>query len=48
MRHGKRGKLSPQFNGPFEILRHVGKIAYELALPLDLLDVHAVIYMSML
>ena len=33
MRFGKKGKLSPKFIGPFEILRRVGKLAYELALP---------------
>lgn len=33
MRFGKKGKLSPRFIGPFEILRRVGKLAYELALP---------------
>ena len=32
-RFGKKGKLSPRFVGPFEILKLVGKVAYELALP---------------
>ena len=45
---GKKGKLSPRFIGPFEILKRVGKVAYELALPPNLQHVHNVIYVSML
>ena len=32
-RFGKKRKLSPRYVGPFEILKHVGKVAYELELP---------------
>ena len=44
MRFGKKGKLSPKFIGPFEILRRVGKLAYELALPRALSGVHNVFH----
>lgn len=47
-RFGKKGKLSPRFVGPFEILRRVGKVAYELALPPHMNHVHNVFHVSML
>ncbi|XP_069152746.1 uncharacterized protein [Solanum lycopersicum] len=40
MRFGKRGKLSPRYIGLFDVLKHVGKVAYELALPPGLSGVH--------
>ena len=39
---GARGKLSPLFIGPYEILERVGKVAYRLALPNSLEKVHDV------
>lgn len=48
MRFGKKGKLSPRFIGPFEILRRIGTLAYELALPSNLQQIHNVFHVSML
>ena len=33
LRFGQKGKLSPKFIGPFEILDKVGEVAYRLPLP---------------
>ena len=48
MRFGKKEKLSPRFFGPFEILKRIGKVAYELALLPTLAGVHDVFHVSML
>ncbi|XP_019183623.1 PREDICTED: uncharacterized protein LOC109178423 [Ipomoea nil] len=48
MRFGKKGKLSPRFIGPYEILERVGSLAYRLALPLELERVHDVFHVSQL
>ena len=48
VRFGKRGKLSPRFIGPFEILEMISTIAYRLALPPNMLGVHKVFHFSML
>ncbi|XP_070018226.1 uncharacterized protein [Nicotiana sylvestris] len=48
MRSGKKGKLSPRFICPFEVLRRVGEVAYELALPPSLSGVHPVFHVLML
>nr|GFA19950.1 hypothetical protein [Tanacetum cinerariifolium] len=39
-RFGIKGKLSPCFIGPFEILDRVGEVSYRLALPPQLSHVH--------
>ena len=48
VRFGKRGKLSPRFIGPFEILERIGTIACRLVLPPGMSDVHEVFHVSML
>ncbi|XP_062012364.1 uncharacterized protein LOC133728928 [Rosa rugosa] len=48
VRFGKKGKLSPRFVGPFEILERVGDLAYRLALPPSMSGVHNVFHVSML
>ena len=48
MRFGKKGKLSPRFIGPYEVIEKVGPMAYRLALPPDLEKIHNVFHVSML
>ena len=48
MRFGKKGKLSPCYIGPFEILEHVGAVAYQLALLSNLSMIHPVFHAYML
>jgi hypothetical protein len=48
MRFEKKGKLSPRFVGPFEITQRVGRLAYRIALPPNLVETHDVFHVSML
>ena len=48
MRFEKKGKLSPRYIGPFEILEKIGKVAYRLVLPPELSYVHNVFHVLML
>ena len=48
MRFGKRGKLSPHYVGPYQILKKIGTVAYELELPASLGSVHPAFHVSML
>jgi len=48
IRFGTRGKLSPRYIGPFEILDRVGDVSYRLALPPSLDGVHNVFHVSQL
>ncbi|GKE26638.1 putative reverse transcriptase domain-containing protein [Tanacetum coccineum] len=42
----KKGKLTPRFVGPFEIIEIVGPVAYRLDLPEDLNGVHDMFHVS--
>ncbi|WMV24936.1 hypothetical protein MTR67_018321 [Solanum verrucosum] len=48
MSFGKKGKLNPQYIGPYRISKRVGNVAYELELPQELAAVHPVFHISML
>ena len=48
VRFSKRGKLSPRFIGPFEILERVGTVVYQLALPHSMIGVYGVFHVYML
>ena len=48
MRFGKKGKLSPRYVGPFEVIERIGKVAYRLAFLPTLLRLHDVFHVSML
>ena len=48
LRFGKRGKLSPRYIGPYEVIERVGPVAYRLALPPELSQIHDVFHVSML
>nr|CAD1817059.1 unnamed protein product [Ananas comosus var. bracteatus] len=45
-RFGVRKKLSPRYIGPYEVLERNGAVAYRLALPPKLADVHNVFHVS--
>ncbi|WCJ18415.1 Transposon Tf2-9 polyprotein [Euphorbia peplus] len=48
LRFGKKGKLSPRFIGPYEIVERIGPVAYRLQLPQNLSNIHDVFHVSML
>ena len=48
LRFEKRGKLSPRYIGPYEIVSKVGPIVYKLKLPPKLSRIHETFHVSML
>jgi len=44
----KSRNLTPRFVGPYQILRRIGVVAYEIALPPHLANLHNVFHMSQL
>ena len=48
VRFGKQGKLVLRYIGPFKVLKRVGTVAYQLALPQSLSGVYEVFHVSML
>jgi len=44
----KSRKLTPRFIGPYQIMRRIGPVAYEIALPPHLANLHNVFYVSQL
>lgn len=45
-RFGMKGKLSPRYVGPFDVIERVGEVAYRVALPPQLSHVHNVFHVS--
>ena len=48
LRFVKKGKLSPRYIRPYEILERVGPVAYRLALPVEMSRIHNVFHVSVL
>ncbi|KAD6796259.1 hypothetical protein E3N88_07155 [Mikania micrantha] len=46
VRFAKKGKLTPRYVGPFEIIERIGHVAYRLSLPDELSGVHDVFHVS--
>ncbi|KAA3485221.1 Retrotransposon gag protein [Gossypium australe] len=45
---GRKGKLSPRFLGPYEIIEKIGPVVYRLAFPQELKKIDDVFHVSML
>ncbi|GMP38512.1 hypothetical protein CsSME_00009728 [Camellia sinensis var. sinensis] len=48
VRFGKKGKLSPRYIGPFQILERLSPVTYRVTLPPGFDQIHNVFHMSML
>jgi len=47
-RFGNKGKLSPRYVGPFQVLKRVSPLAYKIEMPPNLAGVHDVFHVSQL
>jgi len=45
-RFGNKGKLSPRYVGPFQVVKQVSPLAYKIEIPLNLAGVHDVFHFS--
>jgi hypothetical protein len=45
---GNKGKLSPRYVGPFQVLKHVSPLAYKVELPPRLVGIHDLLHVSQL
>ncbi|XP_059285589.1 uncharacterized protein LOC132039057 [Lycium ferocissimum] len=48
VRFGRKYKLSPHFISPYEIVRRIGKVSYELKIPSEMSMVHPVFHILIL
>ena len=48
LRFGNKGKLTPRYMGPYEIVERIGEVAYRFRLPPELARIHDVFHVSML
>ena len=48
LRFRKKGKLSPRYMGPDEIVERIGEVVYRLRLPPELAIIYDVFHVSML
>ncbi|KAJ9566126.1 hypothetical protein OSB04_002092 [Centaurea solstitialis] len=46
IRFEQKGKLSPRFVGPFEVIERIGPVAYRLDLPMELSSIHDTFHVS--
>nr|KYP42680.1 Retrotransposable element Tf2 [Cajanus cajan] len=44
----KSRKLTPRFIGPYQVLKRIGEVAYQIALPPSLSNLHSVFHVSQL
>jgi len=47
-RFGNKGKLSPRYVGPFQVLKRVSPLAYKIEMPPNLSGVHDIFHVSQL